>query len=731
MPKQIQFDFELSETKEFEENNSLYNWCLKNSRQDILSEWDYDKNKDVNPMNITYASNKKFWWKCQNNPKHNWLSAINNRTHQKSSCPYCSNKKVLIGYNDIATTNPECLIEWDYDKNSIKPEEITVGSNKKVWWLCKDYKHSWASAPVTRVKGGFGCPVCSGLRIEKGFNDLETLFPDVAKEWDYEKNEKTPDSVAARTRAKAWWKCKKGHSWQASIVSRTSLHTGCPICAKPTQSSISEKIISVYLGKYFNDLKNNYKPDWLEKHELDIYIPSIKVAIEYDGGHFHKDVKRDIWKDKKCIENKVDLIRFRDTYCPKYDSKVKIINAEKTSGSYLELEKPLIELFEYLNDRYNLNLVFDVNIERDIQDLLSEIDLRDIENSVYNSDVIDEWDWDKNKIDPRYLTQGNSRIKVWWECKKCGYEWKSVPSTRIGLGCGCPACGHQIATDDNNLEVLYPDVAKEWNYEKNDNLPSSYLPNSNLNVWWKCKKCGYEWETSPSHRTARGHGCPVCSNNKIVPGVNDLFSKAPEIIKDWDYDKNVIKPSEISSGSNKKAWWKCHKCGYEWQSIIASRTKRNTPCPACNNRELFIGYNDIATKYPNIIKYWDYEKNDKGPENYLSGSNELVWWKCDKGHSHQQTIYLKVVKKIGCPVCKNSVVIPGVNDFAFLEPELLKEWDFDKNDIKPTEISSRNDRKAWWKCEKGHSWFASIGQRVRLKSGCPECYRLSRYNKTK
>lgn len=726
MSKQLQIDFNTLDIKESEKENSLYYWCTHNNRKNLILEWDYDKNKRIDINSITYGSTKLVWWKCQKNSKHVWRAAINNRTSQNNSCPYCSNKKILVGDNDLATTNPESLIEWDYDKNAIRPEEITAGSNKKVWWLCQKYKHSWSSAPVSRVVGGFGCPVCSGHRIEKGFNDLETLFPEIAKEWDYDKNEKTPDSVAAGTRTKAWWKCKKGHSWQASIVSRTSLHTGCPICAKPTQSSNSEKIVTVYLSKYFDDIKTNYKPNWLDKHELDIYIPSIKVAIEYDGGHFHNDVSRDIWKDERCIENNVDLIRIRDSYCPNYDYKVKVIHTDKTTGSYLELEKPIIELFSYLNDKYHLNIFADINIERDIQYLLSKIDQRKIEKSVYNSNVIDEWDWNKNKINPKDLSQGNCKIKVWWKCKKCGFEWSAAPGTRIGLGCGCPACNRQIATENKNLEFLFPEIAKEWNYQKNKNNPNTVLPNSNIKVWWKCSKCGYEWQTSPSHRTSRGQGCPVCANVKVILGVNDLESLYPKIAREWDNEKNGIKPTEISPGSNKKFWWKCNECGYEWQSVVASRTKRNTPCPACNNRALFIGFNDIKTRYPEKIKYWDYDKNDKGPENYLSGSKDKTWWKCEKGHSYEQTIYLSVVKNIGCPVCRNFLIIPGVNDFAHLEPELLKEWDYNKNEIKPTEVSSRNDKKVWWKCSKGHSWEASIGQRVRTKSGCPECYRLKR-----
>ena len=726
MAKQLQIDFNTLDIKESEKENSLYNWCIHNNKQKFLAEWDYEKNKDIDPKRITYGSTKLVWWKCQKNSKHEWRAAINNRTNQNNSCPYCSNKKVLVGENDLATTHPDSLKEWDYNRNIIKPEEITAGSNKKVWWLCHNYKHSWSSAPVTKVIGGFGCPVCSGLRIEKGFNDLETLFPDVAKEWDYDKNDKNPDSVAARTRTKVWWKCKKGHSWQASIVSRTSLHTGCPICAKPTQSSNSEKIVMVYLSKYFNDIKTNYKPDWLDKHELDIYIPSIKVAIEYDGGRFHKDVKRDIWKDNKCIDNGIDLIRIRDSICPVYDYKVKVIHTDKTTGSYLELERPIIELIEYLNIKYNLNISCDVNIERDIQTILSMIDIRNIEKSVFKSNVIDEWDWNKNEIDPRYLSQGNSKIKVWWKCKKCGHEWKAAPDTRIRGGCGCPICAHIKASENNNLAILFPEIAEEWNYEKNDNYPQDYLPNSNIKVWWKCKKCGHEWQTSPSHRTARNHGCPVCANNRVIPGYNDLLTQFPEIAKEWNYEKNTAKPSEISGGTNKKYWWKCQKCGYEWESVVASRTKRNTPCPACSNRALFIGHNDIKTRYPEVIKYWDYEKNDKGPENYLSGSKDKVWWKCEKGHSYQHSIYMKIVKNIGCPVCKNNLIIPGINDFAHLEPELLKEWDYNKNEIKPTEISSRNDKKVWWICFNGHSWLASIGQRVRSKSGCPKCYHIRR-----
>ena len=729
MSTQMQINFVNYTITPHEKKNSLYAWCQNNDKVFLLEEWDNEKNT-IDPQEVSYKSEKSAWWKCSKNPRHKWKTSIGNRTSQNTSCPYCANKKVLIGDNDLANTNPDYLKEWDFNKNEIKPTEITAGSNKTVWWLCKNYKHSWKASPASRISGKTGCPVCAGLTIVKGFNDLETLFPEIAKEWDYSKNEKTPDSVSGLTSRKAWWKCSKGHSWEASIVARTRRYTGCPICAKPFQTSVSEKIVAFYLSKYFDDVKYNIRLEILERHELDIFIPSLNLAVEYDGGIYHLDLTRDIWKDEQCIKNGINLVRIRDNACPVYESKVKVITTSKSTSSFLELEKPIKELFEYINKTFNVFICADVDIRRDLQEVLSKIEQNKQEKSVLSSNVIDEWNYDRNKISPDSITQGNSDIKVWWKCKKCGYEWEAVPYSRTGLGCGCPACSHLVATKDNNLKRLFPELCKEWDYEKNSNSPEDVLPNSNISVWWKCSKCSYKWKTSPGHRTARHQGCPVCANRVVIIGINDFASQYPEIAKDWNYEKNPDKPTEIASGSNKKRWWKCHKCGYEWNLSLCVIAKNKVPCPACGNRQLFVGYNDIKTRYSNIIEAWDYSKNITKPEMYLSGSNEKVWWKCEKGHSYQQRISLKVCRGYGCPICSSKMLVTGINDFAHLEPELLKEWDYEKNEINPSEVSVRNKIKVWWKCDKGHSWSASIGQRVAHKTGCPVCYHLKRKKKT-
>ena len=114
------------------------------------------KNGKLKPTEVTAGSNKKVWWLCDKG--HEWSISINTR-NGGNSCPYCSNQKVLVGYNDLATTNPSLAKEWHPTKNGdLKPTDVVAGSNKKVWWLCSQ-GHEWQAMVSTRNKGS-GCMAC-------------------------------------------------------------------------------------------------------------------------------------------------------------------------------------------------------------------------------------------------------------------------------------------------------------------------------------------------------------------------------------------------------------------------------------------------------------------------------------------------------------------------------------------------------------------------------------------
>jgi len=132
--------------------------------------------------------------------------------------------------NNLEINNPVYISEWNDEKNgSLKPNMIAIGSKRKVWWKCKE-GHEWEAAPLVR-KNGFGCPYCSGRKPIPGENDFGTLYPQLASEWNDEKNgELTPQMLRPGSGKKAWWKCKEGHEWYATVTGRVHGHN-CPICS--------------------------------------------------------------------------------------------------------------------------------------------------------------------------------------------------------------------------------------------------------------------------------------------------------------------------------------------------------------------------------------------------------------------------------------------------------------------------------------------------------------------
>jgi predicted methyltransferase len=106
---------------------------------------------------------------------------------QGNPCPYCAGRKVLPGFNDLATQHPAIAKEWNTKRNSISAEEILWNSHKKVWWVCGK-GHEWETAVYLRTQSHTGCPYCAGRKFLPGFNDLATQHPAIAKEWNTKRN---------------------------------------------------------------------------------------------------------------------------------------------------------------------------------------------------------------------------------------------------------------------------------------------------------------------------------------------------------------------------------------------------------------------------------------------------------------------------------------------------------------------------------------------------------------
>lgn len=197
----------------------------------LISEWHPTKNIGLSINNFVAGSDKIVWWFCKANPLHEWQAQIKKRTLRNQGCPYCAGR-IADDENNLVVSNPDIAAQWNYEKNNpLKPEQFRTRSNKKVWWICEKNKaHTYPSTITNRVQG-FGCSICAGQLVDIS-NSLQTLFPDIAKQWHPTMNGTlTSSDIVAGTNRRYWWKCDKGedHEWITSGSNRIA-GKGCPIC---------------------------------------------------------------------------------------------------------------------------------------------------------------------------------------------------------------------------------------------------------------------------------------------------------------------------------------------------------------------------------------------------------------------------------------------------------------------------------------------------------------------
>lgn len=198
---------------------------------EMAALWHPVKNGDVTPDQVMAKSNKPRWWLCEKG--HAWQTAPNRMAkirEPSSCCPYCNDRK-LGPDNSLAVKYPELAREWHPEKNgALTPWDVTGSLEKHAWWRC-EHGHSFRALINARAKRGAGCPYCANVNVSVD-NCLSTLEPELAREWHPEKNGSlTPADVTARSAKEVWWRCEKGHAWQAPVCKRSVRGQGCPYCA--------------------------------------------------------------------------------------------------------------------------------------------------------------------------------------------------------------------------------------------------------------------------------------------------------------------------------------------------------------------------------------------------------------------------------------------------------------------------------------------------------------------
>ena len=479
---------------------------------DLMLDWDWKKNDAIglDPTVLKCGSNKTAFWKCHICGRE-YTTRIERKFHG-AACRMCLVKeRAKARYEEsLAALYPEIAKEWDFDLNEGGPDTIYPQSNKHCHWVCKN-GHRWTDSVSHRTARQTPCPICSGKKVLTGYNDLSTTHKELLKEWDWEKNDSIgvkPSEITYGSKKKVYWKCVRGHSWQAVVYARTTGKCGCRQCSAELKMSFPEKAIGYYLSAIFPDCVENYRDESLKRFELDVYIPSLKVGVEYDGRFWHKNPENDKAKDDLCEKLGIKLIRVREKGCVDYESSSLKLYLKSRNNE--ELTSTIVSVIELVGSIRGLSLSADVNVDRDASMILSSLLTIEKRKSIADCDFAQDWDWGNNPgINPSMVPLFSNR-KFRWKCHKCGYEWSASASHRAS-GRGCARCAGQVLRKgENDLESKFPDIAKEWDSSKNALKPNEVAAFSNKKYWWKCSKCGHSWETEVYVRTGQGCGCPEC-----------------------------------------------------------------------------------------------------------------------------------------------------------------------------------------------------------------------------
>ena len=565
----------------------------------LIKQWDFEKNL-ISPDKVTVFSSKKIWWLCENGHKeHSYEAVVADKYRDHTGCPYCSNRKVLKGFNDLATTRPDLIEDWNFEHNEKSPNEITAGSSYKANWVCHKCGYKWSAIVSSRSKGN-GCKECakktrvetaSKLRIERR-GSFANKYPDLLLDYDY-KNNPSPNTLSPGSKRNVHWICHVcGEHWDAPVYSRGGGRQGCPKCAKEQMKISINKANVARIGslakKYPELLKEwDYNKNFCEPDK----IPYTSHKIVW-------------WKCSKCGREWENSVRNRTIHNQCCICEVGETISKKVKESYLNKNGSLKD---------NLPV------------------------------FLKEWNYEKNAQIGLYPDSVSpySQQEAYWHCPRCGHEWKQKIAVKTFNLALCPECSKESKTSFPEQTVYY--YLKQCTTALNRERKYGYeidifLPKLNVGIEYdgmrfhKGRKLEFDQKkdavlTSNGIRIIRikeykstRPSTPYCVdindyfttltttlNNLLnelglstdvnikrdeqkiyeqyisLPKVNSLSIKYPEIAKEWNQKKNgSITPEMVSYGSKKTFWWTCSKCGKEYSASVQSRTiGHGGHCPNC------------------------------------------------------------------------------------------------------------------------------------------------------
>ncbi|WP_319432967.1 zinc-ribbon domain-containing protein [Mycobacterium sp. RTGN5] len=531
--------------------NSLAERCPS-----AAAEWHPTLNANLTPADVAFSRKEKAWWLCAK-CGNVWDASIGNRA-AGAGCPPCgraaaaralrgrklprgskqpvarktkTSNSVPRSGRSFADRFPEIAVEWHPTLNDdVTPEMVTYSSNRRAWWLCRTCGHEWKAIIQSRGKGA-GCRECGRRRAgranakPKPGGSFAEVFPALAAEWHTELNDPLkPEEVAARSRRTAWWQCPICENvWEAGIYSRASGH-GCRACADRQRAA---DFSAPSAGQSLADRDPEIAAQW---HPIrNGALTASDVTANSGQTVWWLCERRHEWqaminnrrKARGCPQctlwgTSLEEIRLRHELLAAgvpIDPHHEVIH--KVSGRVLQCDM--------LCSAWNLVIEFDGNrfhklpesAEKDarktrmlIEERWTVIRVREGLPSIGEHDV----------VVPLFSNETVRAKAVLLKLQSLGFKaakYADYLNTDRPWGSDAAATYIKRRRIDESLATLHPELAAQWDPEKNGLLtPADVTPGSRQKAWWICPICEYSWAAAIYSRAGAGHGCPECGRRK-------------------------------------------------------------------------------------------------------------------------------------------------------------------------------------------------------------------------
>lgn len=767
----------MTKRNESEIKHSKSNISAAEACPDIYDWWDFSKNDNIDPSNLSYGIKTKFYFTCPECHTDMYREMgrfiIKNKvgTFSHVTCQKCHPTQSKIKVN-LVDAVPDIEKYWDYEANEgKKPSDFGASSSEKVWTKCpicgtsvrRNVRFSW-----TKDDRGVGhvlhCRTC-GKRNKN--NSLVELFPDIKKYWIYDKNKHNPEYYA--------------------ISSGKKVYIRCPNCGEERYGAICDFIVKENDEYRITACK---KCGLLKPTKKD-FISIVEACPSVDE---YWDESNDCKPENISITDKNTKIRLKCPSCGKIVERVVYYSFKKNEKT---------GLYEVCQCHHCATK--ESGLKRGMQQsglLIDEC-----------SEFKEWWNFDKNTIDIKTITRG-THTKVHLKCPACGKELYRDPHKFVAvnkegrlLPVACPECGYSSKGDpENNILKLCPSVSEWWDYQANYPFrPEQFTQGSQFKAYFVCPDCGLKmyagihsllatdengklyirhegkcrkykamesnnnlvkkyplvkewWDCEANNGespeeytifspkkvhficpdcggkfymrisdafdlldngTPRLFRCPYCNDMKALPGFNSLLDLKPNVAAEWS-PNNDMKADEVLPKSYNRALWICPTCGGEYSALIRDREVGDNACPYCKNIRPLAGYNTLADVKPELVSEWSPNNEDK-PNEVIAASSLSALWICPTcGGEYSAAIRDRELNDDSCPYCKNKKVLPGYNTVLARHPKLIKEeWCYAENillGVNPDNILESYQGKVWWKCSTcGTKYLMTVKDRLMKK----------------